>query len=126
MTKTNIRQLQVVHNISKGMSTRKAFLEAGYSESSANQSSRLMKTGSMQEIVQTLGTKLEERGVNVEYIAGKIAEWFEAKKVVHGQEVPDYDTQIKAYEKTKELLKEDIGKTPGKTTLTLEEWMDAD
>lgn len=61
-------------------------------------------------------------------MAAKIKGWLEAKKVVQGREVPDYDTQIKAFDVWSDIMKEAENKeekTP-RRKLTIEEWVTED
>lgn len=111
--------------MSQGYSRRQAMLHAGYKLSTANQSIRVMRTNSMINLVESFQDKLAKAGITTDYIAAKIAEWMEATKIVNGNEVPAYDTQLKAYSIVVTIMKETEKMQDGKPKpkLSIEEFL---
>jgi len=58
----------------------------------------------MQDLTASMREELVDAGLTVDYVASKAREWFEAKKVIGGKEVPDYAVQIAAYDRWKIIM----------------------
>lgn len=106
MKKASIRQIQALHYMSNGLSKRQSMIRAGYSISTANQATRVLKTQSMHQLIDTFQDKLNKLGITPDYVAAKLVEWFDATKIVNGHIVPDYEIQTKAYDICFKILKE--------------------
>jgi hypothetical protein len=102
--------------------------EAGYSKSTLIQSYKFKKSPTVQRMMIGLAGKLQDKGLTVDYLADKFMEWLNAEKPFSShtepdKSVPDYDTQIKAYDRVKEVLNPKF-ETPGvKRKLTIEEFV---
>lgn len=130
-----VRQIKTLILMNQGKSKHRAMLEAGYARDVAEKPRRdFFKSPAVQAMIQTMATELANEGLTVEYMKGKFKEWLEAQKVDHShtepdQLVPDYDVQLKAYDKWKKIMDEHnegvMGNTKGKMTrkLTIEEFV---
>ena len=113
--------------MNQGMTVHRAMKEAGYSQASLVQSSKFKKSPVVQKMMSGLKSKLVDKGFTVEFLADKFMEWMQADKTISTKfgEItnPDYDTQIKAYDRAKEIL--DIKETDSKVRrkLTIEEFV---
>lgn len=102
------------------MSLRKAMITAGYAEKTAgNPKQNLVEASGVQNAREQWIEILRDKGITVQKLAEKQAEWLGAQKVVSARstgrdadagtddfiEVPDYQTQLKAGE----MLREDFG-----------------
>lgn len=103
-----------------GMPAGKAMITAGYAENVARSPKQnlLDRSGVLNAKEKWLDI-LSKKGITIDKLADKQAEWLEAKKVVSARttgkdadsgtddfiEVPDYQTQLKAGE----MLREDFG-----------------
>lgn len=101
-------QKKLFHYLAQGMSRRSAMLKAGYSLSMANSSTGLFKSPQMKKYMSSVVHIMEKNGIDKEYIAKKFGEWFEAEKHVTSHTepdkmLPDYDIQLKAYDRYKTL-----------------------
>lgn len=124
------KQIKALQLVNQGYSKRRAMLEAGYSKNVANQSSRLLKGTAIQGILETMKAYLSEEGLTAKYMAGKFKEWMEATKVITSHTepdilIPDYDTQIKAYDRWEKVInKEEGDKVTGlRRKITFEEFV---
>lgn len=103
------RQIKALQLINQGYSVHRAMKEAGYSKSSLKLSYKFKKSPIVQKMMTNLNSTLYEKGLTTEFMADKFMEWLNAKKpfTSHTEEdrdVPDYDTQIKAYDRVKEVI----------------------
>lgn len=125
MKKASVKQLRAVMFLSQGYSKRQSLIKAGYSVSTANQGSRVLQTKIMRNLTESIVDKLNDAGVTTNYVVGKISEWIEAKKIVNGNYVNDYTTQIKAFDIylsiIKEYEKDNIRKT--KQSISIKEFI---
>jgi type II secretory pathway component PulK len=125
-----LKQIKTLQYMNQGMTVHRAMKEAGYSQSSLVQSSKFKKSPVVQKMMSGLKSKLVDKGFTVDFLADKFMEWMQAEKTVVSKfgEVTnsDYDTQIKAYDRAKEIL--DIKETDPKIKrkLTIEEFVNED
>jgi len=113
------KQLAMAHYLMQGYSKRQALLKAGYSVKVAQRYTYQTSTvKTVMTYLEGMKGKLEERGINNDYIADKFKTWFEAQKVIAARnpskeadehtndfiEVPDYDTQLKAYDRFEKIV----------------------
>lgn len=110
MRNPTIRQIKALQYVNQGMSKRQAMKKAGYSKAVWNHnSSTLMKKQGVQQMLGSMQGKLTDAGLTTEYMAKKFKEWLEAQKIHTShtepdREVPDYDTQIKAYDRWEKVI----------------------
>jgi hypothetical protein len=123
-----VKQVKALQNINQGMSVRKALIEAGYSIKTANKSTLFFKAKGVQSAIMGLKMEIQNIGITNKRIAAKFNEWIDAKKKVGTKmgilEDNDYDTQIKAYDRMKDIWNADenpAGKI--KRKLTIEEFV---
>jgi len=100
-TKPTIKQIKAIQYINQGMSKAAAMRKAGYSpKSAAKPSQKLMNKDGVKSILESMNGKLLDAGLSSDYMAFKMKEWIDAKKISKGgREISDYDTQIKAYDR---------------------------
>ena len=118
-TKLQKRTLAILKE-NPDMSLGKAMITAGYAEKTAgNPKQNLVEASGVQNAREQWIEILRDKGITVQKLAEKQAEWLEAQKVVSARstgrdadsgtddfiEVPDYQTQLKAGE----MLREDFG-----------------
>ena len=122
------KQVRALHFLMKGHSKRKSMMEAGYSESSASGSQAQIAPMLEQGITPRMKQKLQEFGVHAEAWAAKFKEWKDAKDIVVTKdgviEKPDYQTQVKAYDRWATLLgvNGEVKKPGMKRKMTIEEY----
>ena len=140
--KPTTRQILLLKYVNSGMTKKAAMLKAGYSLQSADHgSTAVMKTRRMQAALAYLKNELVDAGLTTQYMAGKIKEWVDAKRempeiidrddkgrpVYDYVKVPDYDTQIKGYDRwEKQMGLSEAGNQPTgplKRKLTIEEFI---
>lgn len=127
-----IKQVKAIKYINKGNSVRKSLILAGYSIKTADKSTDFFKARGVQNALGTLKQHVLDKGLSTEKIADKFAEWIDATKPFSSntepdRNIPDYDTQLKAYDRWKGVM--DIGeKKDGKVSrkLTIEEFINED
>jgi hypothetical protein len=126
------REIKTFQYMSQGMSRRAAMIKAGYSVTTATHSStRFMNRPKIAAVLADIADELDNVGITKGFIAGKFKEWLNAEKI-HGsltepdRVVPDYQTQLKAFNEYKDLIKtEQANKGLGsgvKRKLTVEEF----
>ena len=118
-TKLQKRTLAILKE-NPGISLRKAMITAGYAEKTAgNPKQNLLEAPGVLNAREQWIDILRDKGITIEKLAEKQAEWLGAQKVVSSRstgrdadagtddfiEVPDYQTQLKAGE----MLREDFG-----------------
>lgn len=128
--KPSIRQIRALQYKNQGMSTRQAMIKAGYSKNSSGQPGRLLYgTGGVKQILDSMAGELNDAGLTTKYMVGKFKEWMEAEKVHTShtepdRTVPDYDVQLKAYDRWEKVMTpKDIGGGKVKRKLTIEEFV---
>lgn len=123
------QQLRFVEYLMQGYKPTEAAAKSGYAKN-PSAASHLMKTKVVKGLAMTLAHKFENAGITMDFITLKMKEWFDAKKTVRSKtgetigEDPDYDTQIKAYDRWKDTVAPggQRGGSAGKK-LTYEEWV---
>src|ERR1035437_6350032 len=76
------KQIKALQLISQGYSKRKAMIESGYSMESAGQPGRiLMGAYAVQHMTKGLKEKLFEKGLDLDKIGDKVAEFVDAVKI---------------------------------------------
>lgn len=94
--------------MNNGMSLHRAMKEAGYAKTTLRQGFKFKKSPIVKNMMLGMAGKLKDKGLNTDFLADKFMEWMNAKKTVSGKfgEItnPDYDTQIKAYDRAKEII----------------------
>lgn len=140
------KQLATAQYMLEGYSLRQARLKAGYSTSYAEKTGLAVQK-TLKNYLDSIKEKFARKGLNDEYMAEKFKEWMEAKKVVSAKilvlgggekgatsqtddfiEVPDYDTQIKAYDRYDKIVNEHPkgGGGAKKRELTITEFITGD
>jgi hypothetical protein len=124
-----VKQVKALQNINQGMSVRKALIEAGYSIKTANKSTLFFKAKGVQSAIMGLKMEIQNIGITNKRIAAKFNEWIDAKKKLSTKSGvivdEDYDTQIKAYDRMKDIW--DADENPQgqvKRKLTIEEFVE--
>lgn len=135
-TQPTIKQIKTLVLMNQGKSKRAAMIQSGYKVDVAEKPRReFFKSPAVQAMIQSMASELANEGLTVEYMKGKFKEWLEAEKIDHShtspdQLVPDYDVQLKAYDKWKKIMDEHnqgvmgnngLGKV--KRKLTIEEFV---
>lgn len=125
-----LKQIKALQYINQGFSKRQAMIKAGYSaKTAASPSIHLMNKVGVKDILYGMAGDLVDAGLTKEFITLKIKEWFEAQKVDHSHTgpdtlVPDYDTQIKAYDRWEKIMEQQINpEKKVKRKLTIEEFV---
>ncbi len=129
-TPKQVKALQL-HN--QGLSWHRAMKEAGYSASTVAQSSRLRKSPTIQAMISSMPAELVNAGLTPQYMALKFKEWIDATKQLSARrnfetddfiEVPDYETQIKAFDRWEKSMQPVQPNGKGiKRKLTIEEFI---
>src|SRR5258708_14965648 len=125
-----LKQIKALQLVNQGYSKQRAMLEAGYSKNVAKVGGRLLKGRAVLAILESMKKELVDSGLTSKYMALKFKEWMEAQKTVTShtepdREVPDYDTQIKAYDRWEKVINHDQeNQTKGyKRKVTFEEFV---
>lgn len=125
-TLKQIKTLQYKHI--EGLSTYKAMRKAGYSKDVAEHPKHnFWNKAGVKKLVSDIN---ESAGITTDYLGEKLKEFLEAKKKVISHtgpdyDVPDYDVQVKAWDRSKALFSEQLGGTAKgvKRKLTIEEFV---
>lgn len=121
------KQILYLQFRSMGLSKRQASLKAGYATTSSN-SGKASNSLAIKTAMQELSTELKNIGITPAYLSLKFKEWFEAEKMVSTKAGPmpagpDYETQIKAYDRYKDVVEPKSEERQGfKKKITLEEY----
>ena len=124
-----LKQIKTLQLVNQGYSVRRAMKEAGYSLGSLNKSHILFKKSpTVQRMMKDLNHKLYEKGYTTEFLADKFMEWINAEKPFSSHTeadkmIPDYDIQLKAYDRAKEIMNPEEQTKGIKRKLTLEEFI---
>jgi len=136
-----IKQVKAIKYVNQGNSVRKALILAGYSIKTANKSTDFFKHRGVQNAIGTLKQHILDQGLSTEKIATKFKEWIDAQHKVpqvvdrdeKGKPIyeyvnePDYDTQVKGYDRWKDVMDENGGSSGKvKRKLTIEEFISED
>ena len=130
--KPTMKQVRALQYISQGMSKRQAMIKAGYAESSASApGNMLMKRAGVKQLLDSFKLDLIRAGLTGEHWANKILEWSDATKIDHSQtgpdlNVPDYDTQIKGFDRWHKVMAPESEPSGIKRKLTIEEFIGGD
>lgn len=127
-----IKQIRALQYRNQGMTKRAAMKKAGYSPAAYNNpGATLMKSRGVKQILQSMAGDLEDAGLTAEFMAQKFQEWISAKKIHTSmtepdREVPDYQTQLRAYKAWKDIVDAERGSGEDKKVkrkLTIEEYI---
>lgn len=141
-----LRQIKAIKYLSEGMSKRAAMMKAGYAVTTAmHEAHKLTTSTAVEGLLDKLKDDLAQKGLTTDKIADKFVEWLDAQRTVGARvvvkreggelptaesrtddfiEVPDYDTQIKAYDRWKGIMDSGDKKDKGiKRKLTIEEFI---
>lgn len=128
--KIDPRKAKALTYMLQGYSKRQSMLKAGYSTNVASKPTEWLSQKSIQSVLASMQDKFISAGITPEFIAAKMKEWLSAEKTIAttimGTQIksPDYDTQLKAFDKWKGVVGPTNPTTPGKTRkLTLEEFV---
>ena len=122
----------------KGISVRQAMIKAGYSVAAANKGKEFFKNKGVQNYLAGLKEYVTNQGLDNQKMASKFKEWIDATskhpEIVGRDEKgkpeyeyvdgPDYDTQIKAYDRWEKVM--EMGENGGpklKRRLSVEEFV---
>lgn len=127
-----VKQIKTLQYIKEGNSVRKSMLKAGYSLYVANKGNQFFKQTGVQNALADLKGYVTNAGLTNQKIADKFKEWIDAEKIVIShtepdRNVPDYDTQLKAFDRWHKIM--EYGETGGpklKRKLTVEEFVNSD
>lgn len=122
----SLKQIKTMQLVSQGYTLHRAMKEAGYSQSSLKQGWKWKKSPVVQNMMLGLAGKLRDKGFTTDLIADKFIEWINAEKVTKFGTDKDYDTQIKAYDRAKEILNPTTEGKGIKRKLTIEEFVTGD
>lgn len=113
MAKPTLKQQKFVEGLVAGKSMRQAALDAGYSESVAdNARTEILEHLGTQKLVKSLADVLEEKGIDNEFISDKLKEGMSAKRQsITGDWYDDYATRHKYLETAIKIKGELIEKT---------------
>lgn len=139
------KQKKVAEHLLKGFSRRQAMIRAGYSSRMVKQLNTRKYNRTALTFVEGMVERLQRKGITTDHLAGKLSEWMEAKKTVSARipgkkadeqtddliyDVPDYETQIKAYDRVERILNPiDRSKNNGykkKREITFTDWVNED
>ena len=123
-----LKQIRTLQNMNQGMTVHRAMKEAGYSQTSLKQSYKFKKSPIVRNMMLGLSSKLKDKGFDTDFLADKFMEWMTAQKPFSShtepdKEVPDYDIQIKAYDRVKEIINPQSEAKGVKRKLTIEEFV---
>lgn len=116
----------------KGISVRQAMMKAGYSVAAANKGKEFFKNKGVQNYLAGLKEYVTNQGLDNQKMASKFKEWIDAEKVLTShtepdRSVPDYDTQLKAYDRWEKVMgMGESGDPKVKRRLTVEEFINDD
>lgn len=131
-----LKQIRALQYRNQGMSKRAAMMKAGYSKGAYNNPGAvLMKSRGVKQIINSMAGDLEDAGLTAEFMSLKFQEWISATKVHSSptgpdRDVPDYQTQLRAYKAWKDIIDAERGtgddKGKVKRKLTIEEFVTDD
>lgn len=110
--KPTLKQIKALQYKNQGMSTRKAMMKAGYGDVAANHPGKhFWPSKGVQTALASFKGEVIDQGLNTKYMAAKFKEWLEATKVQTShtepdRKVPDYDVQIKAYDRWGKIMED--------------------
>jgi hypothetical protein len=97
--------------MNQGMSKRKAMITAGYKPGWASRPYKeFFGSPAVKSVLLGMKDIMIDAGLTKEFMAAKIKEWATAE----GEKGPDYETQIKAYDRWEKVMeKEEVGPSQG-------------
>lgn len=120
------QQLRMIEGLMKGLKPTQAALNAGYKPTVKRNITTLMGRKVIRTLMSTLANKFDNAGLTMDFWVDRFKEWASAKKPVVTKEgvkkYPDYDTQIKSFDRYKEVIKDDEHKGSGRK-ISFEEWI---
>lgn len=120
------KQMGMAKYMLEGYTRRQAMLKAGYSENVANKSI-LSNQKTVLSFFEGVRGRFSKLGINEDFMAEKMAEWLNADKTIvtkNGEvSVPDYKTQIEAYDRFSKLIDPVKTETGKKREIKLTEWI---
>lgn len=126
-------QIKALIYKNQGMSKYKAMLKAGYSNNLARKPNRdFYNLKGVKMMIESMASRIMDEGLTTEYMAIKFKEWMDAQKIHTShtepdKHVPDYDTQLKAYDRWKKIMDNEASGRPleggVKRKLTIEEFV---
>lgn len=127
--KPTIKQTKTLQFIKEGDSIRNSMIKAGYSVKTANKGREFFKQKGVQSYVNGLQEYVVNAGLTNQKMADKFKEWIDAEKITTShtepdRSVPDYETQLKAYDRWEKIM--NMGESGGpklKRKLTVEEFI---
>ena len=130
--KPTIKQTKTLQFIKEGDSIRNSMIKAGYAVKTANKGREFFKLKSVQGYINGLQEYVVNAGLTNQKMADKFKEWIDAEKITTShtepdRSVPDYDTQLKAYDRWEKFM--NMGESGGpklKRKLTVEEFVNTD
>ena len=124
-----IKQVKTLQNLKEGMNMTQAMTKAGYSGTVAKRGRVFFQQKGVQTYLKGLREYVTEAGLTNQKMAEKFKEWIDAEKVVTShtepdKSVPDYETQLKTFDRWKDLMEMGEGGNPKiKRRLTVEEFV---
>lgn len=121
------KQRRMAQYMLQGYTRRQAMIKAGYSTMTANKSFIKQQT-TVVSFFEGVRGRFSKLGVDEDFVATKIREWMTANKVINTgmgtKEVPDYKTQIEAYDRFQKLVDPNQQGDKGKKReIKLTEWI---
>lgn len=125
--KPTIKQIRTLQYLQQGMSRRQAMLKAGYAKNTAHVG-KVNQFNGFKQLVYRMPELLQKAGLTDDYMVDKFKEWLEATKMHTSptepdRNVPDYQVQLKAFDRWKELMQPKLNNTTIKRKLTIEEYV---
>lgn len=107
MKRLTDKQVLYAKYMLQGYTNRQARIKAGYSVKYAvNHLAKQDKA--VMAFFDSMRIKLAKQGIDEDFVAAKMKEWFDAEKAVVTKDGiidrPDYDVQIKAYDRYKDII----------------------
>lgn len=99
-----IRQIKTLQYMNQGMSKRKAMVMAGYTQNWAERPYKeFFKSPAVRSVLLGMKDIMIDMGLTKEFMAAKVKEWVTAE----GEKGPDYDTQLKAYDRWEKIMEKE-------------------
>ncbi len=122
-----IRQIKTLQNINKGMSTRRAMIEAGYSIQTANKGGYFFKSPVVKNKIAELKFAMNEVNIDPTRIAKKLDKLLDAQKPFSSHTEPDkmiddHKIQLETVKEIRDIWGiDDLAPGQTKRTITWEE-----
>jgi len=125
-----VKQIKALQNLAQGLSMRQSLIRAGYSMKQANKGKQFFfGMRGAREALESMTQHLIDQGLTPAFMAKKVKEFVDAKKIDHSHTepdklVPDYRTQIEGVKLWREIRNENIKGAQGKKReITLTEFI---